>query len=83
MFDGRDMSADLMVAFALSAGVLVILSLTRQKGDKAKGKRYPPSLSLLTLIRPVLNGGMSVLPKHFMKMAEKLGPIFSFKVGNR
>jgi len=83
MFEGREISTDLLAVSAVCAGIYVVLRLTKQNGVKGNGKRYPPSLPVLSLFGAILRGGMSVLPDFFMKSAEKLGPIFSFKVGKR
>lgn len=63
--------------------VFIFLRRFKQSGVKDDGKRYPPSLPVLPVFSAILHGGIGELPEHFMRSAEKLGPIFTLKVGRR
>jgi len=81
MFDGGEIPV-----FAASFTVVAVFLLLRrfkQNGIKDVGKQYPPSLSVLALWSAILRRGLTVLPEHFKKSAEKHGPIFSFTTGKR
>jgi cytochrome P450 len=51
------------------------------KGDA--GKHYPPRASALSLLVEILRTGVTALPCHAMKSAEKLGPVISYNLGGR
>jgi len=63
--------------------VFIFLRRFKQNGVKDDGKRYPPSLPVLPVFGAVLRGGIDALPEHFIRAAEKLGPIFTLTVGRR
>ena len=81
MFDG----GEIQVIAALFTIVAVLLFARRFKrsGVKDDGKQYPPLLPVLPVFGAILRAGIGVLPKHFMRSAEKLDPIFTLKVGRR
>jgi len=79
MFDISDFIATTVVATA------VIFIFFWMKGNRTKdvGRRYPPTPSALSLICALLRGGMIVMPDHFMRSAEKLGPVIAYNFGGR
>ena len=81
MFDGGDIR--IVVASLTIIAVFLFLRRFKQSRVKDDGKRYSPSLSVLPLFVAVLRGGIDVLPEHFIRAAEKLGPIFTLKFGRR
>jgi len=81
MFDQREIQV--LAASATVVVVFLLLRWIKQNGVKDDRKRYPPSLPVLPVLGAILRGGMTVLPEHFMRSAEKLGPVFSFTIGKR
>lgn len=77
MFDNGAVGATAVFA---SVFTFVFLWMKRY-GTKDEGKQYPPSASTLSLVGDALRRGMGVLPEHFMKAAEKLGPVISYNFG--
>ena len=72
--------------FAASFTVIAVLLFLRrfkQNAVKDDGKRYPPSLPILPAFGAIIRGGMTAVPEHFMRSAEKLGPVFSCTFGKR
>jgi len=81
MFENGELS---VVATTVAAtAIIFIFFWRRQNGTKDAFKRYPPSAPLLPLIGAIIRGGITALPNHFMKSAEKLGPVISYKLGRR
>jgi len=81
MFENSELS---VVATTIAATAFIsIFFWRRQSGKKDADKRYPPSAPVLPLIGAIIRGGTSALPHHFMKSAEKLGPVISYKFGGR
>jgi cytochrome P450 len=81
MFDIGETSV-FAASFAV-VGVIIYLRRIQRSGGKDNGKRYPPSIPALPVFGAIIRGGMAFLPEYFMKSAEKLGPVFSFKVWKR
>ena len=81
MFDGGALS----VAYATLAAstVILIAHLIKRKAAEAVGRRYPPSVSAVSLLFAIIRGGVGVMPAYFQRCAEKLGPVLSCKLGGR
>ena len=81
MFDGGDIPV-----FAASFTVVAALLLLRRfklKEVKDDGKNYPPSIPVLPVFGAIIRGGMTEVPRHFMRTGDKFGPVFSCKMGKR
>jgi cytochrome P450 len=65
----------------------VVIFFLFRRGIKSKdaGKRYPPSIPALPLLGsvPFYTGGLEGLHTFFMRKAEQLGPVISFKSAGR
>jgi len=72
-----------IIATVAASAIIFVFLWVKRNGTKDAGKRYPPSASVLSVLIAVLRGGMNVLPEHFMKSADKLGSIISYKLGGR
>jgi len=79
MFDNGVIVATTVAA----AAIIFIFFWMRTNGTKNAGKRYPPVSSALSLLGAILHGGPGVIPDHFMRAAEKLGPVISYNFGGR
>ena len=81
MFENGEMSVAATTVAATA--IIFIFFWRRQNGKKDADKQFPPSAPLLPLIGAIIREGMSALPNHFMKAAEKLGAVISYKLGGR
>ena len=78
MFENGELS---VIATTVAATAIISIFVWRRKnGTKDADKRDPPSALVLPLIGAIIRGGMSALPRHFMKSAETLGPVISYKI---
>ncbi len=73
----------LVVTMVAATAIIFIFSWTKRNGIKSDGGRYPPVSSALSLLGAILRGGVGVIPDHFMRAAEKLGPVISYNFGGR
>ena len=81
MFENGELS---VVATTVAATAIIsIFFWMKRDGTKDAGKRYPPSSSALSLLGAIVRRGMSAMPEHFMKEAQKLGPVISCNMGGR
>ena len=42
-----------------------------------------PSLPVPAFFVAILRGGITAIPEYFMRSAETIGPVYSFKIGKR
>ena len=81
MFENGEM---VVFAIMIATTAFIFISFWRNRnGTRDAEKRGPPSAPLLNLIGAIIRGGVSTLPHHFMKAAEKLGPVISCKFGGK
>jgi len=81
MFENSELTV--VATICTATAFIFIFFWIKQNGAKNADKRCPPSAPLLPLIGAILRGGMGALPHHFMKSAEKLGLVISYKLGGR
>ena len=73
-----------VVAISVAATAIIFVCFWKKRnGTKSDGGRYPPVSSALSLFGAILRGGVGVTPNHFMRAAEKLGPVISYNFGGR
>jgi len=73
----------ILTALFTVAAVLLFLRRLWQNGAKDDGKLYPPSISVLPVLAAIIRGGLTMLPEHLMRTAEKRGSVFTFTSGGR
>lgn len=72
-----------IAATVAAIAIIFIFFWKKRNGTKTAGGRYPPFSSALSLLGAILRGGIGVMPDHFMKAAEKLGPVICYNFGGR
>lgn len=73
----------MLAASFIVFAALLLLRRSKQNRVKDDGKRYPPSISVLPVLAAIIRGGLTMLPEHLMRTAEKRGSVFSFTTGGR
>ena len=74
----------IVVATTIAATTIIFVCFWMKKnGTRNAGVRFPPVSSALSLLGAILRGGIIVIPDHFMRVAEKLGPVISYNFGGR
>src|SRR6218665_275592 len=72
------------VATTVAATAIIFFCFWMKRNrTKNAGERYPPVSSSLSLLGAILRGGIKVIPDHFMRSSEKLGPVISYNFGGR
>jgi len=72
------------VATTIAATAIIFLYFWKKRsGTKNTSVRYPPVSSALSLLGAILRGGVGVVPDHFMRAAEKLGPVICYNFWGR
>jgi len=73
-----------VVATTVAATAIIFVCFWKKRNKtKTAGHRHPPASSALSLFCAILRGGPEVIPDHFMRAAEKLGPVISYNFGGR
>jgi long-chain fatty acid omega-monooxygenase len=84
MFDGGILFGGEVPIFAASFTLVAAYLFLRRSKSEVKeedGKNYPPSAPILPVFATILRGGMTAVPAHFLRVAEKIGPVYTLKIG--